>query len=79
MEETDPRYSRRIRSRLSTENMLGSSTLQVSVILNYKSNYKLYNTSMYNPNKYRRVSKIKLFSKRPSGKKKERKTIKSQR
>ncbi|KAF3420633.1 hypothetical protein E2986_02387 [Frieseomelitta varia] len=28
MEETDPRYSRRLRSRLSTENVLTSSTLQ---------------------------------------------------
>ncbi|XP_054009091.1 uncharacterized protein LOC128893568 isoform X1 [Hylaeus anthracinus] len=28
MEETDPRYSRRLRSRLSTENILTSSTLQ---------------------------------------------------
>ncbi|XP_011152521.2 uncharacterized protein LOC105191081 [Harpegnathos saltator] len=28
MEETDPRYSRRLRSRLSTENTLGPSTLQ---------------------------------------------------
>ena len=32
MEETDPRYTRRLRSRLSTENVLTSSTLQVNTL-----------------------------------------------
>lgn len=41
MEETDPRYSRRIRSRLSTENMLGSSTLQAIREEERKKNNKI--------------------------------------
>ncbi|XP_033218569.1 uncharacterized protein LOC117173991 isoform X2 [Belonocnema kinseyi] len=41
LEETDPRYSRRIRSRLSTENMLGSSTLQAIREEERKKNNKI--------------------------------------
>ncbi|XP_051166686.1 uncharacterized protein LOC127284982 isoform X2 [Leptopilina boulardi] len=41
MEETDPRYSRRIRSRLSTENMMGSSTLQAIREEERKKNNKI--------------------------------------
>lgn len=37
MEETDPRYSRRLRSRLSAENVLTSSTLQVDTFIRSSS------------------------------------------